>query len=207
MKIISLRNPNGPLDGLVGLGLGGGTGLEVAGLGGGRGRAVLGLGAGCLVVVDDGLGGPVGLTDVGLSVIVMTTVGLGLRVVMVVGLLVVVVVLLVVVVVLLVVVVGLGAAVGGAGGNTPSGGGGAGGPANTIRPPPSNSSSSSSATTAEIWGMEAPPVASAGAGGTGIRSATPKLPGRTGSEFLQNEDVTVDFIVYGTKFTYGFRKL
>jgi len=136
---------------------------------------VLGLGAGLLVEVVAGLGGPVGLTVDGLSVSVMTTVGLAVvvPVVAVVGLGLDVVLL--VVVGLAVVVVGLGA--GGAGGNTGEGGG-EGGPANTTTPSSSNSSSSS-ATTAEIWGMEAPPSA----GGTGIRSATPKFP-RTGSEFL-----------------------
>lgn len=136
---------------------------------------MLGLGAGLLVEVVAGLGGPVGLTVDGLSVSVMTTVGLAVvvPVVAVVGLGLDVVLL--VVVGLAVVVVGLGA--GGAGGNTGEGGG-EGGPANTTTPSSSNSSSSS-ATTAEIWGMEAPPSA----GGTGIRSATPKFP-RTGSEFL-----------------------
>lgn len=148
---------------------------------------MLGLGAGLLVEVVAGLGGPVGLTVDGLSVSVMTTVGLavvvpvvavvglGLDVVLLVVVVVGLAVVLLVVVGLAVVVVGLGA--GGAGGNTGEGGG-EGGPANTTTPSSSNSSSSS-ATTAEIWGMEAPPSA----GGTGIRSATPKFP-RTGSEFL-----------------------
>ena len=148
---------------------------------------MLGLGAGLLVEVVAGLGGPVGPTVDGLSVSVMTTVGLAVvfPVVAVVGLGL-DVVLLVVVVGLVVVVVGLGAGgagEGGAGGNTGEGGG-EGGPANTTTPSSSNSSSSS-ATTAEIWGMEAPPSA----GGTGIRSATPKFS-RTGSEFLQNNDTT-----------------
>ena len=184
---MSFRKPNGPLDGLVGLGRGGGTGLEV-GLGeGGCGLGVLGLGAGRLVDVVAGLGGPVGPTVEGLSVKVMITVGLP------VVLLVVVVVLLVVVVVGLavVVVVGLGAGgagEGGAGGNTGEGGG-EGGPANTRKPSSSYSSSSSWATTAEIWGMEAPPSA----GGTGIRSETPKLS-RTGSEFLKTQHYNEDCI-------------
>ena len=147
---------------------------------------MLGLGAGRLVDVVAGLGGPVGPTVEGLSVKVMITVGLP------VVLLVVVVVLLVVVVVglaVVVVVVGLGAGgagEGGAGGNTGEGGG-EGGPANTRKPSSSNSSSSSSATTAEIWGMEAPPRA----GGTGIRSETPKLS-RTGSEFLKTQHYNED---------------
>ena len=88
---------------------------------------MLGLGAGLLVEVVAGLGGPVGPTVDGLSVSVMTTVGLAVvfPVVAVVGLGL-DVVLLVVVVVVVVVVVGLGAGgagEGGAGGNTGEGGG------------------------------------------------------------------------------------